>query len=357
VTYRALALLALIPALALAGQPFAWDVKVSPARKQVLEAISANSLKGNLSFLSSDLLEGRATPSRGLDIAAEFIAAQFRRAGLEPLGDDGYFQTAKFRPRNATEEAKVRNVVGILRGTDPKLKDTYILITAHYDHIGMKKEGEGDLIFNGANDDGSGTVSVIELASAFSKHKPKRSIVFMTFYGEERGLVGSSYYGKNPLVPIEKTVADINLEQVGRTDDTEGPRVGAISMTGQDYTDVGRIFEAAGKSVGVGVQKYGPNSDDVFDRSAQAAEAVQGIPAHTICTAFEYPDYHGVGDHWDKVDYENMAKVNKLVALAVMAIADSPVEPKWNEANPNTERFVKAWKERRAPKVAPESGL
>lgn len=330
-----------------ATQAFPWSAKLTNERKAVLANVTADSLKGNLTFLASDLLEGRGTPSRGLDIAAEFIAANFRRAGLEPVGDDGYFQTTTSLPRGGGDPVKVRNVIGVLRGSDPKLKDTYILVTAHYDHLGMRRSGEGDLIYNGANDDGSGTVSVMELAYALSKYKPKRSIVFMTFFGEERGLVGSTYYGKNPIFPIEKTVADVNLEQVGRTDDNEGPRVGAVSMTGQDYSDVGRIFEEAGKALKVGVEKHPQASDAFFARSDNAAMALQGVPAHTICTAFEYPDYHGLADTADKIDYENMVKVNQLTALGIMMIADTEAEPKWNEANPKTERFVNAWKAKR----------
>ena len=217
-------------------------------------SVSANSLKGHLSFLASDALEGRGTPSRGLNLAAEYIAAQFRRAGLEPLGDDGYFQTTTYTPRavNGAEPKpeRVCNVIGILRGSDPTLKETAILVTGHYDHLGIRpakadgSDAEADRLYNGANDDGSGTVGVLELAEAISKlqKRPKRSIVFMTFYGEERGLVGSRYYGAHPIIPLEKTIAHINLEQIGRTDDTEGPRVGAACMTGFDFSDIGPIF-------------------------------------------------------------------------------------------------------------------
>jgi len=329
-----------------------WPAKITPERRAVLDAISEGDLRGNLSFLSSDALEGRGTPSRGLDIAAEFIASQFRRAGLEPAGGDGYFQTTKYTPRNGGAPGDVRNVVGILRGSDPVLKDTYVLVTAHYDHLGMKKEGAGDLIYNGANDDGSGTVSVIELANAMAqaKYHPKRSIVFMTFWGEERGLLGSNYYGKNPLFPIAKTIADVNLEQVGRTDDSERPRVNAVSMTGEDYSEVGAIFEAAGKVLGTGVECHPQYSDAFFDRSDNRSLALQGVPAHTICTAFEYPDYHQVGDEWPKVDYANMVKVDRLTALGLMMIADSPKEPAWNASNPKTARYIKAWQASHAAK-------
>src|SRR5262249_30248740 len=128
-------ILCLLPGIRVAeGQPPAIKAELTAERKAALERISANSLKGHLSFIASALLEGRGTPSRGLDLAAEYIAAQFRRAGLEPAGDDGYFQTTTLTGRGSETPQKVRNVIGILRGSDPKLKDTYILVTAHYDH-------------------------------------------------------------------------------------------------------------------------------------------------------------------------------------------------------------------------------
>ncbi len=318
---------------------------VTPARKQVLDAISAKSMEGHLSFLASDLLEGRGTPSRGLDLAAEYIAAQFRRSGLTPPVNGTYFQETTIKlSRESSETAKVRNVIGVVPGSDPVLKNTYVLVTAHYDHLGMKSSGEGDRIYNGANDDGSGTVSVIELASALAQYKPKRSIVFMTFYGEELGLVGSRYYAANPVFPLAKTVAMINLEHMGRTDDSEKARVGALTMTGQDFSDVGAIFKTLGDQIGVGVEKHPRNSDSFFSRSDNQALADAGIPSHTVCTTFIFPDYHALGDHWDKVDYQNMAKVDRLVALGIMEIADSAAEPKWNEANAKTAKYVKAWR-------------
>jgi Zn-dependent M28 family amino/carboxypeptidase len=323
------------------------DVSIKPEWKDAVAKISAASMKGHLSFIASDALEGRDTPSRGLDLAAEYIAAQFRRAGLEPAVKDSYFQEATVRGRSG--EGTARNVIGILRGSDPLLKNTYVLVTAHYDHLGMRSSGEGDRIYNGANDDGSGTVSVIELASTLStlKDKPKRSIVFMCFYGEEKGLWGSSYYGKNPVFPLKDTIAQINLEHMGRTDDSEGARVKGASMTGFDYTDMGPIFEGAGKTVGIKVEKHPQNSDAFFSRSDNAALAAVGIPAHTLCTTFIFPDYHQVGDHWDKVDYENMAAVDRMVGLGVLVLADSKAEPRWNEKVTRTSRYVEAWKKLR----------
>jgi hypothetical protein len=319
---------------------------LTPSQQAAIVNIQPDSLRANLSFLASDLLEGRGTPSKGLDLAAEFIASRFRAAGLEPVGDDGYFQTADWPLRgDAPKTAKVRNVIGVLRGIDPKLKDTFIIVTAHYDHLGMRGT-EGDTIYNGANDDGSGTVGVIELANALKGSKPRRSIVFMTYFGEERGGLGSNWYAKHPILPLEKTIANINLEQIGRTDDSEGKRADELSMTGFDYSDLGAMLNKSGTKVGIKVTKHPRNSDAFFFRSDNATLAGEGVPAHTVCTAFVYPDYHGLKDTWDKVDYENTAHVLRGVAVGLLDLANSAIEPKWDPKNEKAARYLKAWQDR-----------
>ncbi len=258
-------------------------------------------------------------------------------------------------PGPVDTQAIVKNVIGILRGSDPRLKNTCVLLTAHYDHIGTVETGrgmamppkpnqQGDHIYNGANDDGSGTVSVIAIAEALSKLKPhpKRSIVFMTFFGEERGELGSQFYGKHPIFPIAKTVADLNLEQVGRTDSTTGKQVDTASVTGYDYSDVTGYLERAGRETGIRLYKDPEASDAYFTRSDNDALAEQGIPAHSLTVAFDYPDYHGLADTWDKIDYDNMARVDRMIGLALINIANSPVPPKWNSANPKTKPFIAA---------------
>ncbi|HZT29659.1 MAG TPA: M20/M25/M40 family metallo-hydrolase [Bryobacteraceae bacterium] len=487
-----------LPGILLLSACFGQSLPLTPEVQSALDRVSAQSLRGNLSFLASDLLEGRDTPSRGLDLAAEYIAAQFRRAGLEPAGGDGYFQTAPFEvyeprtdhfrlelaaggqtvavgagevraqspaavdvkqagvflmhadtpepqagdvagkvvildagksgqlggwmfrrmralramqpaavllidregmyfqseasnrlvdpeaaapqavlvvhsaplarvlddlPPGAAEAAvtlhldeavkkpvTLRNVIGVLRGSDPGLRDSCVLVTAHYDHIGVRTSGEGDRIYNGANDDGSGTVSVIELAHALAAlpHRPKRSIVFLTFFGEEKGGFGARYYARHPVFPIEKTVADVNLEQLGRTDSTEGPQIATATFTGFEYSDLPEVFREAGKLTGVTVYKDEQNSDAFFSRSDNQMLANQGIPAHTVCVAFEYPDYHGVSDHWEKIDYDNMAKVDRMLALGVLMLADNPAPPHWDAKNSKVASYLKAWKERHA---------
>jgi Zn-dependent M28 family amino/carboxypeptidase len=302
-----------------------------------MDHISADSLRGHLSFISSDLLEGRATPSRGLDVAAEYIAAQFRRAGLAAAGDDGYFQTG------AVDGKPARNVVGLLRGSDPALSDTYVILSAHYDHVGMRPTGD-DKIYNGANDDGSGTVSVMEIASAVaaSPVHPKRSILFMTFFGEEKGLLGSKYYTSHPLVPLEKTIAEVNLEQVGRTDSTDGPQIDVAYVTGFDYSNLAKILAGEAPAAGVKISK--DPAEKFFERSDNLYFAQAGVPAHTVYVAADYSDYHRVSDEWQKIDYANMARVDRGIALGLLRLASDAAPPKWNESEPAARRYADAAK-------------
>lgn len=503
----------LTPGTAKGSDPSSAWFSITPAIQEVLDSISADSLRGHLSFIASDLLEGRDTPSPGLDIAGEYIAAQFRRAGLQPLGDDGYFQTAnwlvaeqdmsayrlEFRaqdhsfnvpsnevsfrlrsavdvsvsevfnldysdtaalstlappqvqgkvvvteipdfqkedqsrwedlykqqqsflgklralkaalvvsvdrttnkgsgpgpgrlidpenrgrsseaempwvrvhnldwirtydglkpgsapiqlslsiPQPAERPVRVRNVAGLLRGSDPELQKTCVLVSAHYDHVGTDRTRQGDQVFNGANDDGSGTVSVIELAGAMSRLsvRPKRSLLFLTVFGEEKGLLGSRFYSRHPLFPLEKTVANVNLELLGRTDAPEGVQKNKASLTGFDYSDVGPVFQRAGELSGVEVYRHNQFSDAFFKRSDNLSFADQGIPAHSLCSVFFYPDFHQVGDHWDKIDYPNLLKINRTVALALLMMANNTEAPRWSEANPKARPYLAIWRER-----------
>jgi Zn-dependent M28 family amino/carboxypeptidase len=309
---------------------------LTPEQQGVISHISADSLRGHLSFLASDLLEGRATPSRGLDLAAEYIAAQFRRAGLEPIGDHDYFQTAMLQNGSA------RNVAGLLRGSDPALADTYVILSAHYDHIGIRPNGD-DRIYNGANDDGSGTVSVIEIASALAAAPvhPKRSILFLTFYGEEPGLWGSHYYVDHPLEPLNKTIAEVNLEQIGRTDAKDGRHVGVAFVTGYDYSNMGAILAAAAQPAGVGIA---PIKGDYYERADNLWFARAGVPAHTLAVAAEFSDYHGVGDEWQKIDYANMANVDRAITLGVLQLASDAAPPHWNDSSSVARKYADAAK-------------
>jgi hypothetical protein len=311
----------------------------------LLFAITASALLGHVSFLSSDLLEGRKTPSRGLDVAAEYIAAQLRAAGLQPV----------FHGPEGDAEAG-RNVVAVLRGSDPKLRDTYVMVSAHYDHVGTKPDCTGDCIFNGANDNASGVAGVLEIAQelAAMKPPPKRSVVFALFYGEELGLYGSKFYVANPVVPLEATVAMVNLEQLGRTDDTrQGPQLRRAALTGLNYSEVGPTLQRVAAKLGVEIYDP-PRTADYFERSDNAPLAEAGVPAHTLVVAAEFPDYHAVTDEWKQIDYANMAVITRAVAAGVTAIANNPVPPKWI-TRPGESREVSGAESGSSPSIQSQS--
>ena len=337
-------------------------LRPTPELAKALDTITPEALRGDLSFLSSDALAGRDTPSPGLDVAAEFIASRFRAIGLEAPVNGSYFQVADLTEsaKRASEHEHYklrpgpivgRNVIGILRGCDPKLRNTYVIVSAHYDHIGTVDTAQGrtpekrvdstDSIYNGANDDGSGTVSVIALAQAFSKlrQKPKRSIIFMTFCGEELGLLGSQYYAAHPVIPLKQTIADVNLEQIGRTDGDI--KKGSASLTGFEYTTLGDLFRRAGLAFGIHIYQD-KNGDRYFRASDNLSFAQYGIPDTTLCAAFEFPDYHGLKDEWPKIDYDTMAVIDHVVGTVLASVADSQVMPEWEPGLNETDAYRKA---------------
>jgi hypothetical protein len=275
-------------------------------------------------------------------LSGEAAAAAFDAL---PAGLTGASVSVRLSPP-VEADAPQRNVIGLLPGSDPTLADTYVLVTAHYDGQGTRPGP--DRVWNSANDNGSGTVTVIELAAALAatgKH-PRRSLVFIAFHGEESGLVGARYYAEHPAVPLEKTVAGINIEMVGRTDDTEGDQRKRASLTGFDYSDVGEVFRLAGEQTGVTVFKHPKNSDSYFGSSDNQALAAQGVPAHTVCVTYAYPDYHGAADTWQKVDYENMALTVRMIGTGVLMLGQSKDEPRWNPQVKGATRYLDAWKKR-----------
>ncbi len=227
-------------------------------------------------------------------------------------------------------DVALRNVAGILRGSDPAVRDQFVILSAHYDHLGAKPPGPGNRIFHGANDNASGDASLIEIAKALAANPhPRRSVLFLALFGEEEGLLGSGYYVRHPLIPLARTVADINLEQLGRTDSSDGPELARFGFSGPSYSNLPEIMAAAAKTEGDTVYRK-PTADDYFDRSDNYSFALAGIVAHTIAVAFEFPDYHAVSDEADKIDYTNLATVDRGIAAGVAAVANAQEAPKWS---------------------------
>lgn len=310
-----------------------------------------------LSALADDSMEGRGTGTAGGAKAARFIAEQMRAAGLEPAGDSGFFQrvplayatrtgpdgraqrraiaVASFADRDTFPEDKrglAVNVVGILPGSDSILKDSVVLVDAHYDHLGVRAQGPAkadsarmDSIYNGADDDASGTVAVLEIAKQLAAGpRPKRTIVFAATTGEEVGLIGTRWYIAHPARPLTSMEANLEIEMIGRPDSLAGGE-GRAWLTGFERSTMGAAFAAAGLPV-VPDKRL---DQQFFQRSDNIAFARMGIPAHTLSSYNMHTDYHQVTDEVGAVDFAHMAGVINTAVKAVSILANDKA-PAWN---------------------------
>jgi hypothetical protein len=227
------------------------------------------------------------------------------------------------------------NVAGLLEGSDPALKNETIVFSGHFDHNGIGPQG----IYHGADDNGSGTVGVVELARAFALNpvKPRRSLLFIVFAAEERGLLGSYYYVSHPLRPLETTRAQINFDMIGR-DEAADPRVqteisadttNELGLIGTHYSpDYRAVVERANESVGLKLSyKWDRDSyNQVLFRSDQYPFLQHDIPAIWWFTGF-HPDYHQISDTVEKIDFEKMVKILRLAYVSGFEFADSATVP------------------------------
>jgi hypothetical protein len=317
-------------------------------------AISEVDVRRLLTALADDSLEGRGTGTRGSAKAARIIAAEMERAGLVPAGDSGFFQRvpvavttqSRVMPSGATvtrtrpalypsfaaldtvpaeRRRTAVNVVGMLRGTDPILRDSVILVDAHYDHLGIGPAVNGDSIYNGADDDASGTVAVLEIARALAAGPaPRRTVLFVASTGEEVGLLGTRWYLQHPAIPLRQMTANLEIEMIGRPDSLAGGP-GRAWLTGFERSTMGAMFAAAGLPIGPDRRP----EEQFFMRSDNIAFAQAGIPAHTLSTFNLHADYHRPSDEVSRIDFAHMTAVIRAAAAATRLLADGPA-PHWN---------------------------
>ena len=301
-------------------------------------SILAEDLVGHFKILASDSLEGRETGKLGQKMAAEYIANQFRRIGIPPYKSKTYYQKFKVKSRGHLRQriilkqkyVKGENVLGFIEGTD--LKDEILIITAHYDHLGKKDS----LVYNGADDNVSGTAAILEIAEAFMKAKkdsagPRRSVLIMPVSGEEKGLLGSKYYTENPVYPLDKTIANLNVDMIGRTDKNH-ENGDYIYLIGSDRLskELHVISEQVNKKYFNLELDYTFNEKDdpnrYYYRSDHYNFAKNNIPVIFYFTGV-HEDYHKPTDTTEKIDFEKIQKISRFIFLTAWELANRKERP------------------------------
>lgn len=295
----------------------------------------ATALRTDIDYLASDVLEGRQTGTPGNDSAAAFIARRFAALGLEP-GEPAFLQRFVAHPVQAhsvaTESLPTENVVGVLPGRDPLVRGEYVVIGAHFDHLGRSTEGALDpdqknAVRKGADDNASGTAAVLELARLFVAAPTRRSIVFVAFSGEELGLLGSEYYVEHSPIPLDSAVAMINFDMVGRLRDDKLIVYGVA--TARELTtilDSANITAASSRSGATSPWRTPLRLTalgDGFGPSDHSSFYARNIPVLHFFTDL-HDDYHRASDVATKINASGEAHVVDIAERVVRAIADRP---------------------------------
>ena len=289
---------------------------------------------------------GSSSESLPLFLASQNVGAEIFKGAPANQDSESAFAIGKSASMNAsakTERLPTQNVVGIWEGGDPNLKKEMVAIGAHYDHDGVRENAPGDdKIWNGADDDGSGTVAVLAVAEALAKapQRPKRSVLLVWHAGEEKGLWGSEYFNKYPTVDIKNVVAQLNIDMIGRSkkEGDTNPRNKELSGPEEIYVIGSEMMSSALGTVTKGTNSeylglaYNYKYDDpkdpnrFFFRSDHFNYAVNGIP---VVFWFDgvHEDYHQASDHPDKIDYEKMEKVTRTIFLTLWEISEMSSRP------------------------------
>ncbi len=331
-------LLLILPITLLAQNP---DLSEDSLKLKYANSITVEDLKEYLYVLASDSMKGRETGTLGQRNAANFIVNFFKEIGIPPYKYNTYLQ--KFKVRNVRRYGKWKkqsnkkyikgeNIIGYIEGTD--LKDELLVITAHYDHLGTK---EDSLIYNGADDNGSGTSSIMEIAQAFMLAKkegngPRRSVLIMPVSGEEKGLLGSKYYADNPIYPLENTIANLNVDMIGRIDDYhDNPDY--VYLIGSDRlsTELHQISEDVNKQYINLELDYKFNEEDdpnrYYYRSDHYNFAKNNIPVIFYFNGV-HADYHKTSDTVDKIHFGKIQKISRYIFLTAWELANRNERPK-----------------------------
>lgn len=294
-------------------------------------------LKEWISFLASDEMRGRKNGSPEMIRASEWIAGKFREFNILPLTGNGeYIQNYSFTSRQT--QVNERNVLGIMPGSDPALKDQYIVLSAHFDHVGIRRAVEGDSIYNGADDNAAGTSTIIGIAKAIkeSGRKPGRSIIFAAFSGEEAGMRGSRYFVANPPVPLRNIFVDLNFEMTGHSEYLGENKYYLTGCSTSNLDDVIKEFDRTTNfglidTIKIAEMLFNSSDNASFARISFKDNLITGIPGGTIATMTLADYIHSPKDEMSLFDFDNMAKLVNHFRELVTWLSEYTGEIKWTD--------------------------
>jgi acetylornithine deacetylase/succinyl-diaminopimelate desuccinylase-like protein len=284
-------------------------------------------IKSEMESLASDEMRGRGSGTEDELRAAKYLAGELREIGASPLGDAGGFVedvSGTFEFRRELKQWHTRNVIGVLTGSDARLKNEVVMLSAHLDHLGVGQPVNGDSIYNGADDDASGCVAVLQLARAVAQGaRPKRTLLMVFFGSEETGGQGDQYFLQHPPLPLEHIVANLEFEMIGRPDGAVQP--GQLWLTGFERSNLGPELAKHGARL---VADPHPEQH-FFRRSDNYALAKRGIIAQTVSSYGLHKDYHQPSDDMAHVDLKHMEQAIDSLIEPVEWLANSEFKPEW----------------------------
>lgn len=323
--------------------PFLLFISISlfsqSTKEKGFATINKESAKAYIGFLASDAVEGREAGRHGGRVAGEYVKSVLQDMGLKPLNEDSYFQPfeaysperqkrvrfsvhpdsiQKYSQLPAHRKLELRNVLGYIEG---KNKNEYVVMGAHYDHLGMDEVLDGDKIYNGADDNASGVSAVLQIAKAFlaSGEKPQRTIIFALWDGEELGLLGSEYFMQT--CPFASNIKGyVNFDMIGRNNDEQKPKYVVYFYT-EAHPQFGEWLKSDIKTYGLGLEPNYRPWDKPIGGSDNASFAKRDVPVIWYHTD-GHPDYHQPSDHADKINWDKLVEITKAAYLNLWNLAN-----------------------------------
>lgn len=323
--------------------PFLLFISISlfsqSTKEKGFATINKESAKAYIGFLASDALEGREAGRHGGRVAGEYVKSVLQDMGLKPLNEDSYFQPfeaysperqkrvrfsvhpdsiQKYSQLPAHRKLELRNVLGYIEG---KNKNEYVVMGAHYDHLGLDEVLDGDKIYNGADDNASGVSAVLQIAKAFlaSGEKPERTILFALWDGEELGLLGSEYFMQT--CPFASDIKGyVNFDMIGRNNDEQKPKYVVYFYT-EAHPQFGEWLKSDIKTYDLGLEPNYRPWDKPIGGSDNASFAKRDVPVIWYHTD-GHPDYHQPSDHADKINWDKLVEITKAAYLNLWNLAN-----------------------------------